>query len=128
MSELDKIESLLVSLSLTYEKIDNQTWLIDDREKGIENVLIISETPVVIIRVQVTSLPPKNNELLFEELLRLNQSDLMHGAYALDGNDIILINTLVIQTLDQEELQATLDSISLAIVEHYEKLAKFFDH
>ena len=46
MSELDKIESLLVSLSLTYEKIDNQTWLIDDREKGIENVLIISDTPV----------------------------------------------------------------------------------
>ena len=51
----------------------------------------------------------------------------MHGAYALDGNDIILINTLVVQTLDQEELQATLDSISLAIVEHYEKLTKFFN-
>ena len=127
MSELDKIENLLVSLSLTYEKIDNQTWLIDDREKGIENILIILETPIVIIRAQVTGIPPNNTETLFEELLRLNQSDLMHGAYALDGNDIILINTLVIQTLDQEELQATLDSISLAIVEHYEKLTKFFN-
>ena len=127
MSELDKIENLLVSLSLTYEKIDNQTWLIDDREKGIEYILIILETPIVIIRAQVTGIPPNNTETLFEELLRLNQSDLMHGAYALDGNDIILINTLVVQTLDQEELQATLDSISLAIVEHYEKLTKFFN-
>ena len=127
MSELDKIENLLVSLSLTYEKIDNQTWLIDDREKGIENILIILETPIVIIRAQVTGIPPNNTKTLFEELLRLNQSDLMHGAYALDGNDIILINTLVVQTLDQEELQATLDSISLAIVEHYEKLTKFFN-
>ena len=127
MSDLDKIESLLISLSITYEKIDNQTWLIDDREKGIENILIVSEKPIVIIRAQVTGIPANNTGTLFEELLRLNQSDLMHGAYALDGNDIILINTLVMQTLDQEELQATLDSISLAIVEHYEKLTKFFN-
>ena len=125
MADHAKIESYLLSLSLTYEEVGNQTWVINDDEKGLENVLVILADPVVIIRVKVMAIPGKEREQFFEQLLRLNQSDMIHGAYALEGDDVILLNTLVGETLDVEEFQATLDAIGLALAQHYQMLAKY---
>ena len=125
MADSAKIESYLLSLSLTYEEVGDQTWVINDDEKGLENVLVILADPVVIIRVKVMAIPGKEREQFFEQLLRLNQSDMIHGAYALEGDDVILLNTLVGETLDVEEFQATLDAIGLALAQHYQKLAKY---
>ena len=125
MANPAKIESYLLSLSLTYEDVGDQTWIINDDEKGLENVVVILADPVVIIRVKVMAIPGKEREQFFEQLLRLNQSDMIHGAYALEGDDVILLNTLVGETLDVEEFQATLDAIGLALAQHYQMLAKF---
>ena len=125
MADPAKIESYLLSLSLTYEDVGDQTWIINDDEKGLENVLVILAEPVVIIRVKVMAIPGKEREQFFEQLLRLNQSDMIHGAYALEGDDVILLNTLVGETLDVEEFQATLDAIGLALAQHYQMLAKY---
>ena len=125
MADPAKIESYLLSLSLTYEEVGDQTWVINDDEKGLENVLVILADPVVIIRVKVMAIPGKEREQFFEQLLRLNQSDMIHGAYALEGDDVILLNTLVGETLDVEEFQATLDAIGLALAQHYQMLAKY---
>jgi len=125
MADSAKIESYLLSLSLTYEDVGDRTWVINDDEKGLENVLVILADPVVIIRVKVMEIPGKEREQFFEQLLRLNQSDMIHGAYALEGNDVILLNTLVGETLDVEEFQATLDAIGLALAQHYQMLAKY---
>ena len=125
MADSARIESYLLSLSLTYEEVGDQTWVINDDEKGLENVLVILANPVVIIRVKVMAIPDKEREQFFEQLLRLNQSDMIHGAYALEGDDVILLNTLVGETLDVEEFQATLDAIGLALAQHYQMLAKY---
>ena len=125
MIESAKIEGYMLSLSLTYETVEDGTWLINDEEKGLENVLVILADPVVIIRVKVMSIPGQRREEFFEQLLRLNQSDMIHGAYALEGDDVILLNTLVGATLDLEEFQATLDAIGLELAQHYRKLASY---
>ena len=125
MANAAKIEGFLLSLSLTYEDVGDDTWIINDDEKGLDNILVILADPVVIVRVKVMGLPEKEREEFFEQLLRLNQSDLIHGAYAIEGNDVILLNTLVGDTLDLEEFQATLDAIGLALAQHYLMLAKY---
>ena len=99
--------------------------MIDDDERGLENVVVMLADPVVIIRVKVMAVPAARREQFFEQLLRLNQSDMIHGAYALEGDDVILLNTLVRETLDLEEFQATLDAIGLALAQHYRMLAKY---
>jgi hypothetical protein len=38
-------------------------------------------------------IPKENAEQLFRTLLELNATDLLHGAYAISGNDIIVIDT-----------------------------------
>ncbi|NJL73213.1 MAG: YbjN domain-containing protein [Candidatus Competibacteraceae bacterium] len=52
-------------------------------------------------------------------------ADLVHGAYALEGDNVILIDTLEFETMDLEEFQASLDAVGLALAQHYPLLAKY---
>ncbi|HTP58753.1 MAG TPA: hypothetical protein VMM82_07540, partial [Spirochaetia bacterium] len=93
--------------------------------KGLENLLIILSEPLVILRINVMEAPAANREKLFEELLRLNASDMVHGAYALDGKHIIIVDTLEAETMDLEEFEASIDAIGLALAQHYRVLSHY---
>lgn len=121
----EKLESYMINLGLTFESIEENTWVITDEEKGLDNIFIIAEDPLIIIRVNVMAIPDDNREALFETLLRLNSSDLIHGAYALDETNIIITDTLRSDTVDLEEFQASLDAIGLALAQHYETLIQY---
>jgi hypothetical protein len=125
MAKAQKIESYLIHLGITYEEVGDNTWIVNDDEKGLEQVIILAEDPLVIIRVKVMDLPKKKQEEIFRTLLQFNASDLVHGAYALDGEDILLIDTLEYDTMDMEDFQASLDAIGLALSQHYHVLSDF---
>ena len=125
MSAQDRVEKFLFELMLTFENIEEGAWVINDEDKGLQNVVVLVEEPLVIVRVKVMELPGKDRERFYEQLLRLNASDLVHGAYALEGDNVILVNTLFADSIDLEEFQSTLDAISLALAQHYEVLAGF---
>jgi len=69
--------------------------------------------------------PERGREALYEKLLRLNAEELVHGAYALEGDHVILIDTLEAANLDLEELRASCEAIGLALAEHYKVLGEF---
>ena len=50
---------------------------------------------------------------------------MVHGAYAVDGTNIIIIDTLEADTMDIEELKASIDAIGLALAQHYRTLSKY---
>ncbi|HUX21184.1 MAG TPA: YbjN domain-containing protein, partial [Spirochaetia bacterium] len=81
--------------------------------------------PLVTIRVIVMPAPEENREEFFETLLRLNATDLIHGAYGLSEESVVLIDTLQYATMDLEEFQASLDAIGLALAQHYPILSKY---
>ena len=102
-----RIESFLRTLGLSFDELDADTWLINDEERGVENVIVVHEEPVIIFRLKVADLPPGDHCALYEELLRLNGTDLLHGAYALESGDlggtsVVLMNTLLSETIDIE--------------------------
>jgi hypothetical protein len=121
----EKIEGYLINLGLSFENVEDNSWLINDGEKGLEQILVLLEEPLLIIRVKIMTAPGKDKEKFFQQLLELNAQDLLHGAYALDGEDVILIDTLLSETLDLEEFQTSLDGIGLALAEHYPILSKY---
>ncbi|MFW5994870.1 MAG: YbjN domain-containing protein [Spirochaetia bacterium] len=121
-----KIESYLINLSLTYEEAGDDVWVINDGDKGLANVVIFAEDPLVTIRTKVMTLPEKDRSVFFEELLRLN-ADMVYGAYAIDDSDVVLVETFELSTLDYEEFQGALDAIGLALAQHYPRLSKFRD-
>jgi len=121
----DKVRSFLLDLGLSYEEVGDGTFLISDEEKGLKNIVTMVSEPLVIVRVKVMDTPDSDRESLYEELLRLNAEDLVHGAYALEGDHVILIDTLELDTLDLEELRASFEAIGLALVQHYKLLGRY---
>ena len=121
----DKVRSYLLDLGLSYEEVGDGTFLINDEEKGLKNLVVLISDPLAIVRVKVMDTPDKDREALYEELLRLNAEDLVHGAYALEGDHVILIDTLEVATLDLEELRASFEAIGLALAQHYKLLGRY---
>ena len=125
MSTNTKIEGYMINLGLTFEQIDENSWIINDEDKGLEQVAVIAADTLVVVRVNVMDSPEKNREEFYKELLGLNAADLIHGAYALEDGKVILVDTLEFDTLDIEEFQATLDAIGLALAQHYPVLSQY---
>ena len=125
MINKEKLEGYMLKLSLNYEEISENTWLINDINKGLENVVVLVNDPVVVIRVKVMALPDSNREALYAELLKLNAQDMVHGAYGLEENNVIIMDSLLAETLDIEEFQASIDAIGFALSQHYPVLAKY---
>lgn len=125
MAGLTKVEDYLIELAISYEEIAPNTWLVEDTEKGLPKLVISYSEPVVFIRADIMAVPGSDREAFFRELLVLNGESLVHGAYALDGEEVVLVETLEYSGLDKSELQASLVAIGFALAEHYPLLARF---
>lgn len=125
MTALPKIEQYLIDLGISYQELSEDSWLIEDETKGYPKMIVNVSDPLVIISADVMPVPMQDTEKLFRTLLELNATDLLHGAYAISGNDIIVIDTLEYATLDKEEFLASIESISFALLEHYKKLSGY---
>jgi hypothetical protein len=125
MISREKLEGYLVKLSLSFHEAGPDTWVVSDRDKGLENLLVQLSQPLVILRIHVMDVPSSHREQLFEELLKLNATDMVHGAYAVDGKNVLIIDTLEADTMDLEELEASIDAIGLALAQHYRPLSRY---
>ena len=121
----NKIEQFLIDLKYSYSEVKPNLWLLDDTEHGLEGIAIMYTDPLVVISIQVMDIPEKQRLEFFTKLLELNANELVHGAYGLEGNKIVMIDTLQYETMDYEEFQAVLDAISLAITQHYPVLSVY---
>jgi hypothetical protein len=124
----DDIQSFLDRLEggrLTVMEIEPNLWLArttDDAE-----VVVHYAPPVVILRVRVMELPasePRRSEL-FRQLLEYNARELVHGSYGLEGDHVVLTDTLELENLDFSEFEASFDSITLALASHFGALAPY---
>lgn len=123
----NKIEQYLIDLMLSYREVDNTLWYVDDAEHGLEGLAIMLAEPLVVFQVAVMDAPRENRLNLFTKLLELNANDMVHGAYALEENKVVIIDTLEYDTMDYGEFRATLEAFSLALVQHYPILSKYRD-
>ena len=128
MPGLNKIEDYLISLGVSYEEPQAGTWLVEDPGKGLPGIVISHADPVVILTAKAMRVPAKDREAFFYELLKLNYSGLLHGAYAIEGDDVVLVDTLEYETMDKGEFEASLDAIGFALSEHYPLLSRYMDN
>ena len=123
-SASEKLEGFFINLELVYEEIGENMWLITDEENGLKSVVVYVQEELVTLRAKVMDVPGEQREGFFEDLLRLN-AEMVHGAYAIEGESVILVDSLELPTMDLEEFQASLDSTGLALAQHYGRLAKY---
>ena len=124
----EDIESWLSRLdggTVDYKEVEPGLWVVHT-SAGAE-VVVHHAPPVILLRVRVMQLPaaePRRGEL-FRQLLELNARDLLHGSYGLEGDHIVLTDTLELENLDFNEFEASFDSITLALASHLGALAPY---
>lgn len=128
MSEsFSKVKAYLVDLgfSISSEDMAEELVVITDEEKGINNLIIDCEDPILIIE-QMIMPTPKNTDSFFKRLLQLNRT-LVHGAFVLDeeGKTILFRDTLQLENLDRNELEGSINALSLALAENANELIAF---
>ena len=64
-------------------------------------------------------LPRADREALYRTLLSLNTAEMVHGAFGLEGDAVVIVHALDLENLDFNEFQAVIDDVSLAIARHY---------
>ena len=69
---------------------------------------------------------PATDEKVLKRLLQLNRT-LVHGAFAVDdgGEKVIFRDTLQLENLDLNELEASINALSLALAENSAELLSF---
>lgn len=107
-----------------YEEVGEGIWVISVGDSP--RVVVNYESPVLVLRVNVMDVPKSDasKARLMTKLLELNATDLVHGSYGLEGEHIVLTDTLQLENLDFNELQASFDSITLALASHLPALAE----
>ncbi len=124
----DDLESYLGRLdsgTVEVQELEPNLWLLKT-QSGAE-VVVNYAPPVVLLRVQVMELPagePRRGEL-YRQLLEFNVRDLVHGSYGLEGNKVVLTDTLELENLDFNEFEASFDSMTLALGSHLSALAPY---
>ncbi|MEL6823752.1 MAG: YbjN domain-containing protein [Calditrichota bacterium] len=128
MSEkFEMVKYLLMDLDMkiTNEETADQIVVVDDVENGIQNMVVDIEDPIVVIEQFILQVPDNPSEL-FKRLLQMNRT-LVHGAFVLneEGNKILFRDTLQLENLDPNELEASIQALSLGLAEYGSELLKY---
>jgi hypothetical protein len=124
MRNADDIESYLIQMETPYETLGNNMWVI--KGMGPDRVVSIADT-VVVFRMKVLELDKVakgRKETFFKTLLELNAGDMLHGAYGIQGDAVVISAALQLENLDFNEFQAAMEELDLAMSTHYGKLAE----
>ena len=119
MVSREDLESFLIRMDLEYEEIDPGMYLARGNNSGLPIVVHCAE-PLLVIRMKLMDMPESvpDGASFYRTLLELNATDVVHGAYGIEEGELILSDTLELETLDFHELRASMESIELAATSH----------
>jgi hypothetical protein len=126
----DDIESFLVRLGATgatFSEVQPGFWIVRPSEESELSIAVNFSPPVLLLRVNVMNLPSDaaRTATLTRRLLELNASDLLHGSYGIQEDQIVLTEALELSALDYEEFLATYESMTLALASHLREIGLF---
>jgi len=125
MATREDLESYMIRLGVEAEEVADGMWIL--RAPDSPAVVIQLSPPVLVLRLKVMEVPERTDEkrllALYRRLLELNATDIVHGSYGIEGDDVILSDALELETLDYLELQNSYESLVFAATTHTPGLA-----
>ena len=118
----EDLESFLIRMDVEYEEVDEGMYLVRSKNGGSPLVAHHSP-PLLLLRMKVMDLPASDGTAeLYRALLELNATDLVHGSYGIEEDELILSDTLELETLDFQEIRASVESMQMAASAHMERI------
>ena len=126
-NHFEKVQGFLLDLdfNILQENEEDGVFWVDKEEAGIHNLVIGCLDPILIMEQFLFELKSDSKET-YKKLLIKNR-DIIHGAFVLDesGTKVIFRDTLQLENLDRNELEGSLNSLSLLMSEYSEELIEF---
>ena len=116
---------LELNFNIDFENEAEGILMIRKENFAIKN-LILGVAPPILIMEQFLLRINNQSEKIYRSLLQKNR-DIIHGAFVLDdsGKTVIFRDTLQIENLDLNELEGSLNSLSLLMSEYSDKIIEF---
>lgn len=128
MTTREDIESYLMRLDVEYDEVDDGMWVIRGDAETSTAIVVSYSPPLVVLRLKVMDLPAGGEDTrcvnLFRRLLELNATDIVHGSYGIEGDEVVLSHALALENLDFSELRSSYESLTLATTSHTPKLVE----
>lgn len=122
-----RVKDYLLDLNYTicHEEPETGVFVISSEEDGINNLVIGCADPILIIEQHLFDMPSDSTEI-YKSLLVKNR-DIVHGAFVLDesGTKVIFRDTLQLENLDLNELEGSINSLSLLLSEYSDEIIAF---
>ena len=121
MRNADDVEGFLKGSEINYSDLGGGMFLVDVHTTLPNSLVIKVEPPLVVFRLKAGEVPAAGSpgrEGYFESLLRLNGTALLHSSFSLGDDGVYLTAALPLDNLDQNELQAVIDDMSMAVSQH----------
>lgn len=123
----NKVKQFLLELNydICREDLEKQVFVVNKEESGICNLVIGCADPILIMEQSIVKLS-KTDKDVFLALLQQNRR-IIHGAFVLDesGLGVIYRDTLQLENLDLNELEGSLNSLSLLLSEFGNQIIAF---
>jgi hypothetical protein len=123
----EKVQGYLLDLDyhiLSENEEDGIFW-VENEDAGIHNLVIGCLDPILVLEQFLFEIKEDSKDV-FKQLLIKNR-DIIHGAFVLDdiGKKVLFRDTLQLENLDQNELEGSLNSLSLLLSEYSTELIEF---
>jgi hypothetical protein len=126
----EKVKAYLIELDfiISHEDESEAVFVVENDQAAIRNLVIVCAEPILIMEQYLFELK-EDGDGIYKDLLQKNR-DIVHGAFVLDesGRKVIFRDTLQLENLDLNELEGSLNSLSLLLSEYSDELIAFSKH
>jgi hypothetical protein len=124
MIKNEDIEIYLDKSGFPYERLEEGIWKVDVPEDRVEGIVVSHVPPVVVLEVRLMQVPQGASTAFYRRLLEANVKDITHGAFGIEDEYVLLIDTLQSESLDLGELKASIQSLSFSVVQYYKEFGE----
>jgi hypothetical protein len=130
MMTREDLESYLIRMEHDFEEIEESMWRVGSEDEGAA-VVVNYTPPLIVLRLKVMSLPAGVDDTrlapFYRRLLELNATDIVHGSYGIEAQEVVLSDALELETLDFSELRSSYESLTMAASSHLSELAAIIE-
>jgi len=119
------VEIYLDDCGCPFEKVSEGMWRVESPENKVDNIIVSYADPVLVFRINLMKIPGQKREAFYARLLQLNATEIPHGAFGIEVELVVLSDTLQLENLDRNELQASIDSLAFTVAQYYNELKSF---
>ena len=124
----ERVKDYILDLgfSIDDEIPEEEIVVINDEDRGIHELVIDCEDDLVVLEQLILKFEGEVTATVYRRILQMNRS-LVFGAFVLneEGDTLLYRNTLALDNLDLNELEATINALSLGLAENGDELLGF---